>query len=302
MKARYAFESLLAGAGLNALAGLSWPAARRVGAGLGAAVHALGIRRKVARANLALAFPERPYAEREAILAAHYREIGRIAAEYGRMARLARAPVDEVFARRDGQEHIEPLVGRGALMLSPHFGNFELAAASLARLNPVDFLVKPMNNPAVEARIRRLRSDAGVGVISTQGGVKTMLRALRAGHWIAIIADQDMGKYGIFVPFFGRLASTPEGPARLALQTRTPILFGACHRGADGRHRLVVDPPHLPQGDASDANVLALTAWHAARLEARVREAPEHWFWLHRRWKTKPPPANGSEGGRHAPV
>ena len=99
MSAKLAFEALLARAGLGALNGLSWPAALRAGALLGEGVHRLGIRRAVARANLALAFPERAAEERDALLAKHYRELGRIAAEYGRLPRLARAPEDEVVSR-----------------------------------------------------------------------------------------------------------------------------------------------------------------------------------------------------------
>ena len=92
MSAALAFEAFLANAALGALDGLSWPAALRAGAGLGDVVRRLGIRREVARENLALAFPERTCEERESVLVAHYREIGRIAAEYGRMPRLVHAP------------------------------------------------------------------------------------------------------------------------------------------------------------------------------------------------------------------
>jgi KDO2-lipid IV(A) lauroyltransferase len=297
VNSKHAVETLFARAALGALDGLSWPAALRVGAGLGDTVRRLGIRARVARANLALAFPERSTEEREALLHAHYLELGRIAAEYGRLPRLAHAPDGEVMGRADGREHLEPLVGRGALLLSGHYGNFELAAAWCAKLNPVDFLVRPLSNPGVEERILRLRRDAGVGVISTHGGVKQVIRALRAGHWIAIIGDQDARRFGLFVPFFGRLASTPEGPARISLQTGAPIVSSRVRRMADGRHAVAFEPPREADGPPTPENVLALTAWHASRLEACVREAPEHWFWLHRRWKT-PAPAGASPGGR----
>jgi KDO2-lipid IV(A) lauroyltransferase len=301
VKPSHAVAGWFARGALSSLDGLSWPAALRVGAALGEAVGMLGIRRGVARANLALAFPERSPAERDAVLAAHYRELGRIAAEYGRLPRLARTPEGEVVAGVEGGDTLRALAGRGVLMLSGHLGNFELLAAWLSRFNPVDFLVKPMSNPAVEATVDRLRRDAGVGVISTHGGVKQVVRALRAGHWIAVAGDQDARGHGVFVPFFGRLASTAEGPARLSLQTGAPIVYGACRRLPDGRHHLALDPPQWGQGKADDAGVLALTAWHTARLEARVRETPEQWFWLHRRWKTAPP--IGVRGGdSDAPV
>lgn len=288
MKA-HALEALLARGLFAATRALPWPAGLGLGASLGDLVRVLGIRRRVAAANLALAFPERTPAERAAILVAHYREMGRIAAEYARLPELARAPGDSVVAEVRGLEHLEAVRGRGALLLTGHFGNFELLGAHLARLNPVDFVVKPQSNARVDAMVSRLRGRAGVGLIPLGGSLRRVFRALRDGHWIALVADQDARRDGVFVPFFGRLASTPEGPARLALQTGAPIVFGIARRLADGRHRLDVDAPHLPGGAADDAGVRALTAWHTARLEREIRATPEHWFWLHRRWKTAPP-------------
>ena len=302
MKTSHALEAFFADAALGALRGLSWRDATRVGAMLGEGVRLAGVRVRVARENLALAFPEKPREERETILAAHYREIGRIAAEYGRLAPLAKAPEGEVVEGGEGMDAVRALAGRGVLMLSGHLGNFELAAAWLSRYNPVDFLVRPLSNAAVDARIERLRRESGVGVISTHGGVKQVFRALRSGHWIAVAADQDAGRHGVFVPFFGRLASTAEGAARIALQTGSPLFLGTMRRQADGRHRLVADAPREPQGDPTEANVLELTAWHTALLESRVREAPEHYFWLHRRWKTRPRPAVQQGETTHAPV
>jgi KDO2-lipid IV(A) lauroyltransferase len=305
---RHALEAVLTDAALGSLNGLAWPQAVRAGAALGAIAGGLGIRRGVARANLALAFPEWSREERERILALHYREMGRIAAEYGRLAALARAPENEVVTGGEGIDAVRALAGRGVLMVSGHIGNFELGAAWLARYNPVDFLVRPLSNKTVDARIERLRRAAGVGVISTHGGVKQVFKALRAGHWIAVAADQDAGRHGVFVPFFGRLASTAEGAARIGLQTGAPLFLGSMRRQPDGRHRLDCDPPRVPEGRSDEARVTELTAWHTALLERRVRETPEHYFWLHRRWKTRPPAGTGGEaasGGRdgeHAPV
>jgi len=287
-------EALVAGAALGALDGFGWRAALRVGAALGGTVRVLGIRRRVALENLARAFPERSEAERVALLDAHYREMGRIAAEYGRIGPLVRAPQGEVLARIDREDLLRSLVGRGAVVVSGHYGNFELGAAICGRFNPIDFLVKPLSNERVDERVTRLRRDAGVGIISTRGGVKQVFKALRAGRWIAMAADQDAGRHGVFVPFFGRLASTAEGPARFALQARVPMIVGGMRRLPDGRHVLGFSDVREPEGEPSEANVLALTAWHTAMLEARVREAPEQYFWLHRRWKTRPPGENAT--------
>lgn len=290
----HAIEALFARGLFAASRALPWPGGTGVGAALGSLVGALGIRRRVAEANLALAFPERSSAERSAILRAHYREVGRIAAEYARLPELSTAPDGKVVAEAQGMENLERLRGKGVIVMTGHFSNFELFGAHIARLNPVDFVVKPLSNPRVEAVVADLRRRAGVGSIPLGGGLKQVFRALRAGRWVAMLADQDARRHGVFVPFFGRPASTPEGPARLALQMGVPIVMGFMRRRADGRLRVEVEPPHLPAGEASEENVIALTAWHTARLERAIRESPEHWFWLHRRWKTPPPVTPGS--------
>ncbi len=271
-------------------------AALGMGAGVGAAVGALGLRRRVARSNLALAFPEHDVAWRERVLHQHYLELGRTAADYTRLPRLAAAPREQVFSRWEHEHfmHEAHAHGRGVIMLTGHFGNFELYAAAMNRVRPIAFMVKPLSNPGAERWASDLRRACGVELLPTGLGVRGAVRRLRAGGILAMAADQDARRDGVFVPFFGRLASTPTGPAWLSLATGAPIVFGTCLRGPDGRYEAMLTPPMLPQGEASDAEaVRALTARHTAMLEAAVRERPESWFWLHKRWKT-PPPAGGS--------
>lgn len=286
---------------MRGLRTLSWEQARAVGERLGDGVRGLGLRRRVALENLTLAFPQWSAGERERVLREHYRELGRVVAEYAHLDRLARAPLGEVFVETRGMEVFEALRGRGAILVSGHYSNFELMGAMLARLNPVDFLVKPLSNPGVERFIAGRRAGAGVGCISTNDGTRSVYQALAAGRWVAILADQDAGRRGLFVPFFGRPASTAAGPARLSLKTGAPIVMGFAVRRPDGRFELEIEAPlEVPEPEAPDA-VLRLTARHVAVLEARVRARPEGWFWLHRRWKTRPL-AHGSEGGAAGPA
>jgi len=126
-------------------------------------------------------------------------------------------------------------------------------------------------------------------------GVRGAVRRLRSGGAIAMLADQDARRDGVFVPFFGRPASTAAGPAWLSLATGAPIVFCTITREADGRFVLRFQPPLVPLGDAADAAaVRVLTARHTALLEAVVRERPEQWFWLHKRWKTAQPGGDGA--------
>jgi len=297
MKLSHRFETLLLKGVVGSLAGLSWPAARERGARLGALVERLGIRRDVARANLALAFPEQPIPWRERVLDEHYKELGRVAAEYPRMAELARAPREQVFALWQGTEHARAALanGRGMVFLTGHLSNFELAGAVVAREVPMAFFAKPLSNPGAEEWISAIRQRAGLDVLQPGAGVRNVIRRLRAGGTVAMLADQDARRDGVFVPFFGRPASTASGPAWLSLATGAPIVFCTCARAADGRLELRMFPALEPAGDAGDPEaVRALTARHTALLEAAVRERPAQWFWLHKRWKTRPPVASAT--------
>jgi len=293
--ARHAAEGWLLAAAIAGLRLGPLARARRVGAMAGALAHALGARRRVAEENLRLAFPELDARARGAILRAHYRELGTVVAEYARLADLARAPLGEAIAAVRGLEHIEAAraAGRGGILLTGHFSNFELLGAWLAQRHPVDAVVRALSNPRVEAWIARERRRAGFGLIDAGRGLRALYQALRANRLVAILADQDARRAGVFVPFLGRPASTPVGPARLALATGAPILMGFVTRAADGRLELEVEPP-LAAGDRRAPQAAErLTALHTARLEAWVRRRPELWFWLHRRWKTRPAAAAG---------
>lgn len=290
MSPSHAAQTALLRAVAAGLGALPWRAATAVGAQLGSLLHHAGLRRRVARENLAIAFPEWAAAERERVLARHYAELGRVAAEYPHLARLVRAPRERVFAAFEGEEHLAEAaaMGRGAILLTGHYGNFELFGAAIGRQFPVDFVFRPPSNPGAGRWLTATRAAAGVGQVTTSGGIKRVFQALRSGRFVAMLGDQDARHEGVWVPFMGRPASTPAGPARIALATGAPIVFGTIHRTADGLHHARVAAPLLPQGDPRDEQaVQALTLLHTQLLEAQVRARPEHWFWLHRRWKTR---------------
>lgn len=299
MTAAHAFEGLLV-KGLRAgVRSMSWRASLRLGAGLGDLARTLGLRRAVAEANLALAFPERSAEERARILTLHYRQLGQVACEYLRLAELVRAPEGKVIAAARGLEHLDAVRrgGRGAIMLTGHYGCVELVGAWVGQRHPTDFVEKPLSNPAVDAIHRRLIAEAGVGYIPLGPGVRRIFSALRKNRWVAMVADQDARGDGVFVPFMGRLCSTPVGPAAIALRTGAPILMGFITRCEDGRHEIDLLPPLWPPEGETPDDVRALTARHTACLETWVRKHPEMWLWLHRRWKTPPPEGDAAADG-----
>lgn len=291
LSAGHALEAALVTGLGGALHALPWRTSLGAGAALGDVARMFGIRRRVAEANLARAFPERSQRERAAILTSHYRELGRVATEYARLGELVRAPAGAVVAEARGLEHLERAraAGRGAILLSGHYGNIELLGAWLGQMHSVSFVVRPLSNARIEAWIARRRAEAGVGTIPASTRVREVYAGLRANQWMAMLADQDARRHGVFVPFLGTPASTATGPARIAIATGAPIIMGFATRRTDGRVELDIEPALMPEDPAAADAAERLTARHVAVLESWVRRHPAMWFWLHRRWKTAPP-------------
>src|SRR5207245_5243216 len=141
--------------------------------------------------------------------------------------------------------------------------------AGLSRFNPVDFVVKPLSTRHVEARVATLRHAAGVGTLALSDA-RQMYQRLRDNVWLAMLADQDARRHGVFVPFLGIPASTAAGPARIAIATGSPIVTGFALRRPDGRHEIEIDPPLEAEDARAPDAAERLTALHVARLERRV--------------------------------
>ncbi|MBD3349424.1 MAG: hypothetical protein GF400_09560 [Candidatus Eisenbacteria bacterium] len=267
-------------------------AARELGAALGSLAYSLGVRRDVTLGHLRRIFgDERSDADLERIARESYRNFGRMTFEYGRFPRLT----DELIERTvslTGEEHLDRALegGTGAVLVAGHFGNWELAAA-LARLGyPVTFLVGEQHNRLVDGLMNRLREGLGVETVPLTGSLLGVFRALRKNRIVAMLSDQDAGRSGVFVEFLGKQASTPYGPARLALKTGAPLLPGMAVRHGKDRHELVICPPVEPPPEAAgeEEAVRHYTRGYTSVFEDFILRYPEQYFWMHRRWKTRP--------------
>lgn len=178
--------------------------------------------------------------------------------------------------------------GKGAMLVGAHFGNWELMGAALAAKYPVTFVVGQQQNRRVDDLLNSYRLGKGIKIIPLKMALRGVLKTLKSNESVAILADQDAHDDGAFVPFFGRPASTPKGPALFALRAGCPMIVGYIVRGVNGFTVSFekVPPPQNPVDD-EDA-IRQYTANHVAILERVTREHPDHWFWMHRRWKTKP--------------
>lgn len=270
-------------------------AAREIGAGLGSLAYAVGIRREVVLDHLSRVFgEERSKAELARIARESYRNFGRTTFEFGRFPRLDARAIEETVSL-EGGEHLDRALaeGKGAILVAGHFGNWELAATLATRGYPLTFLVGEQHNTLVDGLMNRLRARFGVEIVPLTGSLMGVLRALRRNRIVAMLSDQDAGRSGIFVDFLGLPASTPYGPGRIAARTGAPVVPGNAVRRPGGRHSLVFRPPvpPAPEGASPEEAARHYTQAYTTALEDFVRRHPEQYFWMHRRWKTRPPEA-----------
>ncbi|MGQ0560466.1 MAG: lysophospholipid acyltransferase family protein [Gemmatimonadota bacterium] len=267
----------------------------RVSSAFGGALGRLGhfplrFRRKLVAKHLRLAFPEKSDAWIASTMRKSYAHLGREALATIRLARLSR---DQVIARTtvhglaEFRRALE--AGRGLVLASGHVGNHELGAAALsARGVPLDLVVQQQGNPLFDGAHNAARRRLGLGIIDRFQAHRLAIKALRGGRAVAFAADQNAGKAGVFVPFFGRLASTHRGAALFAVKTGAPLFLGTSLRRGAG-YEVTLQPVDVDRGGDLDDVVQRLTAAFTARLEEVVRAAPDQYLWLHRRWKTPPP-------------
>jgi KDO2-lipid IV(A) lauroyltransferase len=268
--------------------------------GLGVLAWALGIRRRVVRDNLRLAFPEKTEAERRTIARATYRRLGEMIPDFLRVPYLTPAELAQLFEYEgwDGLERAKA-GGKGVIACTAHFGQFDLlAAAHNLRGHPITTISRKMR----VGLWKGTRARAGVQEIYVERGgtLSAAVRALKAGRVLGYVIDQsESSKSAVFPTFFGVPVATAATPAVLARRTGAAVVFVVSVPQPDGRHKVVIEGP-LTVPDTGDLSRDALLFMQDLndRLERWVRRAPEHWYWLHRRWKRRRPvPASASLSG-----
>lgn len=271
------------------------PLARAVGAWLAALAYFLRPPlRRAALFNLRLAFPEWTDARRRRTIRRLVRQIGWMAAEFSHFPKytsgnIARAVVLDGFENFAAAERR----GQGVLFLTGHMGAWELAPFAQALYgHPLHFLVRPIDNPRVDALINRYRCLAGNSPIGKNQSARAMLKILREGGTVGILMDQNTSlEEGVFVDFFGVPACTTTGLARIALHTDAAVVPGYVYWDAALRkYRLRFEPaiPLVRSGNEA-ADIRENTARFTRVVEDYARRYPEQWLWVHRRWKTRPP-------------
>ncbi len=268
--------------------------ALRLGEGLGWVAGAvIGIRRDVIDANLRRAFPEHSLRWRKGVARRCHRHFGREAVATIRLSRSGAQVITnrtEVLGFSDlSQAYAD---GGGGIVVTGHMGNWEIGGAALAsRGIPLDVVVRGQRNRLFDDDLTETRRALGMRVIPQAKARSGVLRSLREGRVVALVADQDAGGSGLFVDFMGHAASTARGPALFALRTGAPLFLGVIVReaGFPQRYTVHLDRVEVVATGDRDEDVRATVAAYTEKLAARIREHPEQYFWHHRRWKSTPP-------------
>ena len=246
--------------------------------------------RRLALRNAAIAFGnEKSLRERRRIVRRHFRQLG---ANILCSVKITGMPRDEI-ERYLEIEHLDIVhrqlrAGRPVVLILSHLGNWELCAQILPKFIGYvrnSTIYQKLGNRLIDEHVRKLRGRAGVEMFDRKEGFQKAIQLLRSGGAIGILSDQHAGDQGLWVPFFGKLASTTSLPALLAKRTDAALIGVAFYTDGPARWRIVFEPPL----ETKQESVEAITAKTNELIATQIRRAPEDWFWVHNRWKTPQP-------------
>jgi KDO2-lipid IV(A) lauroyltransferase len=271
-----------------------WSTCRRVGSLMGLAFfYGLKRRRTIALENLNLALPHLSERRLKQIARRSVQNFGMSFCEF---MHLHTASPDEIraYCQWEGLEHIHEGLsrGHGVMLTTAHFGAWEVMGAAMALEFPLTVVVRLTSNKALKSHGEKVRAAVNIKMILKEESARVSLKVLRANEGLAIFADQHAGPQGLLMPMFGHLTRVFSSPVRLALAAGAPIvpLFGVRRDPwlTDGRVLIRVSPAlylHETQYESRSDAVLAGAQYMQDENEAIVRQHPDQWLWMHRRWR-----------------
>lgn len=266
----------------------------RTAAFIGRTLYRLDKRhRQRARENIAQAFPELDDAATDRIAQASFEHLVQLAFEILHTPRVMHI---DSWPQLTRMHNLGPAIellnkGQGVILLTGHLGNWEVLGYLLALLGyDIDAIARPMDNPLINRWVLGFRERKGMRIITKWDATQRMIEVLTGGGGLGFIADQNAGEKGLFVPFFGRLASTYKSIGLLAMNLQTPIVCGYAHRlNQRYQYEMGVADVIRPEDWADQRDPLYyITARYTRAIETMVRLKPEQYLWMHRRWKTRP--------------
>lgn len=267
------------------------------GRAIGRMVYSLpGKLRRTGERNLEIAFPEMSAPEKRRLLRGCFESLGRLLAEFSQFPRMSAEHLRQIIEYdqrglsdlREAEKN-----GRAVIFLTGHLGAWEVLSFGWSALEyPLNFMVRPIDNPRIEEMVERIRTRFGNIAIDKKSAARRALRVLRQNGTLGILSDLNTQPYeGVFVPFFGRLACTNAGIATLALKTDAVVIpTCAVWNAKRGKYFFHGDPQvKLVRTGDHQRDVEINTANFAAAMERMIRLYPDQWLWIHKRWKTRPP-------------
>lgn len=248
--------------------------------------------RDLAISNLRCAFPEKSRLEIKRLAVKVFENLGKIAVELVNFPKINKFNIDN-FIRIENAGILEGELkkGRGVILLTAHFGNWEmLALTTRVKGYPGSAIGRRLYFHKYDQYLNHLRKIHDVNVIYRDQSPRSILKVLRAGKIIGMLADQDVDSVeGVFVDFFGRPAYTPIGPAALAMASGASIVPAFMVRREGDKHVMVIDKPvEIADTGNKEADLLTNTKRWSDIVESYIRRYPDQWVWMHRRWKTRP--------------
>lgn len=244
--------------------------------------------RRVARRNLAWALPDRTAQEREGLIDGIFRSIGRVLLAIAKFPSINCDTVAQ-WIRYEGYEHFEIAMarGKGVLFATGHLGTWELSAFAHAIMSaPMGVVVRPLDNPYLDAFIERRRGMSGNHLISKRDFARPILQALRRNEAVGILVDQNVvPEAGAFVDFFGKPACSGTTFAKIAARSGAAVIPGFAFWSDEEQRHILHFYPEVPINGDVEADTAAIQR----AVESAIREHPDQWLWIHRRWKTRPP-------------
>lgn len=277
---------------IRMMAYLPYSFAQLKGSSLGLLAYAVPMSRKsVALENIQNSFQGISESEARRLLRRVYMHFGTMLFETPHMIRLTRQNLDR-YVFFEGSDNLDRAIGKGkgVFVLTAHFGNWELMAAAVTiQWGKTAVVARPADFPPLDRTIHHLRSVHGAKIIPKQRAMRQIMEALREKQIVGILLDQNVDWYeGVFVPFLGRWACANKGLALIASRTGTPVVPAFPVRRKDGRYRIILEKElELRQTGDKTGDVEANTEMFTRMIEKYVKKHPDHWFWFHKRWKTK---------------
>lgn len=283
---------------------MSWPAVSRFASSFAVFVYyCIPVRRTLTRKQLRDAFPEKSHDEIEAIALAAYRNLFISLLEVFWFSRLTADMVKEIVSMPDASLLDSRLKGgKGLIMLGGHFGNWELVATAVGLLggHPLTIIIQRQRNKFVDEYMNKTRALFGNRVVEMAKAPREIIATLRSNGVVAMLADQSGPQEGLFVNYFGRPASTHRGPAVFSVRTGAPIIMAFILRQSNGRYKVEFEEVDTVNVSGTDEEKIEqITTRHVALLERYARRYPDHWLWMHKRWKHTPPSASLPGGKVH---